>query len=135
MRALTILQPWALCILDFGKMVENRSWRPPDSLLGQRFAIHAGKVPDLPAYEGLLKEGYPLPLLSAMPFGAVVGVATLDRVVTALDDPWFCGPVGWRLRDVRGLPTPVPCRGAQGLWTLPPEVEAAVLKQVAGGAG
>ena len=64
MRALTILQPWALCILDFGKMVENRTWRPPESLLGQRFAIHAGKVPDLPAYEGLLKDGYPLPLLS-----------------------------------------------------------------------
>ena len=43
MRALTVLQPWADCICGLGKRVENRTWPPPNALIGQRIAIHAGK--------------------------------------------------------------------------------------------
>ena len=32
--------------------------------------------------------------------------------------------------DVARLAEPVPCRGAQGLWTLPEDVEAKVMGQV-----
>ena len=35
---------------------------------------------------------------------------------------WAAGPVCWVLRDVRPLPRPIPCRGALGLWELPPGV-------------
>jgi hypothetical protein len=31
---------------------------------------------------------------------------------------WFFGPVGYVLRDVHALETPVPCRGWQGFWHL-----------------
>jgi hypothetical protein len=36
----------------------------------------------------------------------------------------------WRLADVRPLAEPVPCKGALGLWTLPDDVEAAVVAQM-----
>jgi len=37
----------------------------------------------------------------------------------------------WVFRDRRHLAEPVPCKGAQGLWTLPVDVEAAVVAQLA----
>jgi hypothetical protein len=43
---------------------------------------------------------------------------------------WFFGPVGYLLRDVIPLPTPVACRGFQGFWTLPRDVEAEVRAQL-----
>lgn len=43
---------------------------------------------------------------------------------------WFFGPIGYVLRDVRALATPVPCRGWQGLWTLDAETEAKVMVQL-----
>lgn len=36
----------------------------------------------------------------------------------------------WLLANVRPLPEPVPCRGAQGLWNAPGTVAAAVLAQL-----
>lgn len=38
------------------------------------------------------------------------------------DDPWFEGPLAWRLDDLVELPEPIPCRGAQGLWLVPDEL-------------
>jgi hypothetical protein len=75
---------------------------------------------------------------------AVIAVATIDSIVfdsTGLlaneidrhlgeQRRWFFGPVGYVLRDVRALAKPVPCRGALGFWTLPPDVELAVAAQV-----
>lgn len=74
---------------------------------------------------------------------AVIGVAT----VVDLIDPeshgtcpselpadqriWFFGPIGYVLRDVVALPQPVPCRGYQGFWTLPQDVERDVRVQLA----
>lgn len=52
------------------------------------------------------------------------------QVHDLLRDNWFVGPYGWVLTDVVTLATPVPCKGAQGLWALPPDVEAAVMGQV-----
>jgi hypothetical protein len=34
----------------------------------------------------------------------------------------------WALIDVQPLAPPVPCRGAQGLWTVPEHVERLVLR-------
>lgn len=72
----------------------------------------------------------------AVPYSAIVGVARLAGVETEkaprdpwcfdpAADPWFFGPVGWRLDNVVAF-DPVPCAGAQGLWTLPPAVLAEV---------
>jgi hypothetical protein len=43
---------------------------------------------------------------------------------------WWAGPCGWVLTNVVALPCPVPCRGYQKLWCLPPDVEAEVLRQI-----
>lgn len=43
MKALTLHPEWAHAIAHLDKRVENRDWRPPASLIGQRIAIHAGK--------------------------------------------------------------------------------------------
>jgi hypothetical protein len=83
---------------------------------------------------------------------AVIAVATIDRVVHSpscthpslswcdeclalIDDlgfqhRWFFGPIGYVLRDVRALATPVPCRGWQGFWTLDGDVAAKVEAQL-----
>lgn len=131
LRALTLHQPWAFAICHLGKRVENRTWAPSIPI-GTRIAIHAGAAYD---HAGALAiaarfcEGQPPPRTLAQM--AIVAVATLKGITSDSQDPWFCGPVGWLLGDVVTLPKPVPCKGRQGLWTVP-EVEAAeVWRQVA----
>lgn len=86
---------------------------------------------------------------------AVIAIATIDDVIggeprAAVEQflqpdqrRWYFGPVGYVLRDVRALATPVPRPGALGFWYLTPrdqrergevsEVERAVMEQVSGG--
>ena len=109
------------------KWVENRRW--PTGYRGP-LAIHAGKGTQY------LDRGQ----LRAYPTGCVVAVAELVACVHlhAIEDrdPLACdqlhlvgiapirllehvhteGPWCWVLRDVRKLPEPVYCRGAQGFW-------------------
>ena len=56
MKALTLIQPWAFAIEHLGKPVENRTWPPPRTLIGQRFCIHAGKSIDDDALGGLVAD-------------------------------------------------------------------------------
>lgn len=42
MKALTVRQPWAWAIIAGYKTEENRSKAAPDSVIGQRVAVHAG---------------------------------------------------------------------------------------------
>lgn len=78
---------------------------------------------------------------------AVTAVVTIERRATLVDD-WLCdaethervcpvaerrfafGPVIYMLRDVRLLSSPVPCPGQRGFWTLPDDVERAVVAQL-----
>lgn len=59
---------------------------------------------------------------------AITALATVERFVTSPDElpkdqrGWWVGPVGWVLRDVRPLPTPIACSGQQGLWSCSGEV-------------
>lgn len=43
MRALTLIRPWDEPIVDGVKTIENRSWKPPDDVVGAHIAIHAGQ--------------------------------------------------------------------------------------------
>lgn len=45
--------------------------------------------------------------------------------------PWWMGPVGWLLEDVRAIARPVPCAGALSVWRLPDKVRTAVREQLA----
>lgn len=148
MLALTLKHPWPWAIAILGKRIENRTWHPGSRLrVGGWFAIHGGKWPssaseleDLHFRAASLANDYRdrLPggdasLLDVMAFSGVSAVAKFGGVVlpgSALSsDPWFEGPVGWLMTEVVALPEPVPCRGAQGLWPLPPDVLARVRDQ------
>ncbi len=77
-------------------------------------------------------------LLAACPYSAILGVARLARIDTFLQAdtwPWYCGPFGWVLDEVRGF-EPVPCSGALGLWEIPAAVLPTVRQRwkAAGGA-
>lgn len=152
-KGITIRQPWAVWICHRGKRVENRVWPPPQSMVGGYLAIHAGKIEsltqdevddanafaeereilDIPQDENIWRrrgDGYVLSADEKFPMrelasGAIVAVAKLSGVTDHSDDPWFVGPYGWLLDDVRVI-EPVPCRGQQGLWELPPSVLATV---------
>lgn len=152
MRALTLTQPWAGLVASGLKLIENRP-RPfiRRTDFGKRFAIHAsreiapevydrirGVAPELAASFDCDGGWWALTRVTS----AVIGVATIDDVLDARaaarsplpDDQlrWFFGPVGYVLRDVEALATPVPCRGWQGFWTLPDDVARAVVAQIGG---
>ena len=152
MKGLTLRHPWAFAIAHWGKQIENRTWKPPKALIGQRIAIHGGKVPtshdaladikyifeDLKSVHG--EPSYQVDgnlTLRDILLSGVVATAVIDRVIyleafrarnsdPAFADPWFDievdGNVGWVLRDVIVLPTPIPCKGAQGLWDVPDSI-------------
>ena len=136
LRALTIHQPWAWFITKGYKPIENRSWRPPQSLVGQWLAIHAGKTWDQATVLDDIRdmadayEGYGPSMLDLhAQCGSILAVARVTGFVTESASPWFFGPIGWTLADVIDLPEPVPCRGAQGLWKVPADVYKRVLVQ------
>lgn len=144
MKSLSIYQPWATAIASFGKTVENRGWVTHHRGL---LAIHAARnagtkwefdkaVESVAALSGLEPEGV---LRACAVRGAVVAVATLTGVCSdsyrwGFSSPLHCDCGPWAqsqsrhfiLADVRPLAEPVPAKGAQMLWTLPAEVEAAV---------
>lgn len=93
----------------------------------------------------------------ALPRGAIVAVAELRRCIP-VEWIWFGlrgvtgwpthpgdwmatprerlygdyspGRFGWLLFNVRRLPEPIPCRGAQGLWEVPAEIVAEIDRQL-----
>ena len=154
-KALTLWRPWPNAIFKHGKLVENRTWAPPDSLVGQWLAIHAGKAVD---GEGIVRcmeilKGRAVAYAHDAqdlcgPSSVIVGVVRVrgwvcrnqiresahdklphDLARAALDSPWFCGPFGWVFDFPTRCPSPVPCTGHQGLWNLPAEVEREVRDQ------
>ena len=142
LAGLTLWQPWAWAVAHGGKRTENRPWKPWPSIVGKLVAIHAAAKVDV-AEEARAAEfirtkvGLVVPEASTLPRGAIVAVARVTGCVTASADPWFFGPFGWTLTDVVALPTPLPCRGMQGLWPVPGEVARVALatwREVYGGA-
>lgn len=137
LRALTLWQPWAFAVASLGKRIENRPWRPWPSIVGKVIAVHAAAKVDPvgeAAVEGWVRRhtGLVVPPAASLPRGAIVATARVTGVVTESTSPWFMGPYGWTLDDVIALPSPVPCRGAQGLWPVPPEVAVRVFEQTKG---
>jgi hypothetical protein len=123
-------QPWAWAAAAGHKRIENRSWAPPDDLLGGQFAIHAGGKVDADAVSALARDFSLRPGANELVVGAVVAIATLDEVLVMSEDSWFeQGGYGWRLRDVLRLRYPIPCPGRLSLWSLPNAVERAAVAQ------
>lgn len=137
LRAITLWRPWPWAIIHLGKDVENRDWRPAPSLLapGDCLAIHAGKAWDAGAaiwLEGACSGDTPIPAESWLSQG-IVAIVRFAGVVETSTSTWFVGRYGWRIEDVVPLPRPVPCRGAQGLWTVPDELLSEAREQYRAG--
>ncbi len=146
MKALTLKQPWPAMFLleDDPKRIENRDWPAPRALIGQRLALHGGKVPTGRAALDEVRQALDWvndavwggdedpaewlgdPELKALCVSGIYGVAKVTDVVRVSDDPWFVGEYGWVLTDFVAIDPPVPHRGAQGLWDVNPEALALV---------
>jgi hypothetical protein len=143
-RGLTLWRPWAWAIAYAGKRIENRPWRFPAKMLGQYVAIHAGKTLDKQSVLDMRGGGYDVPADGGTQ--GIVAVAKLaycfdgdaDKLAEILGekealtqiDTWLdTESFGWVLADVVAI-DPVPCRGAQGLWPLPPDVLSLVRQQL-----
>jgi hypothetical protein len=154
MRALTLHRPWDWAMAHGGKQIENRPWKPYQSVIGQRIALHAGAIySDEGAgfIDSVLGDGSAPSADLSRPFVVVattrvlgwlrVGRANghlfldecsdlpLDHAAAAMKSPWLFGPYGWVVADTITLPEPVFCAGKQGLWALPAAVDAEVLRQ------
>ena len=113
MKALSIQQPWADLILYHGKDVENRSWRMPPWMAGERIYIHAGLRVDRDAPRfGHLDYPPGSPRL-----GAILGEVTLVECVTESESLWFLGHYGFVLKDPEAYAEPIPCRGRLKFFT------------------
>ena len=106
-KALSIKQPWADLILFRGKDIENRSWRLPDWMKGQRIYVHAGKKPDY------IDDKFPIDLER---HGAILGEVTIVDCVTESDSEWFEGSYGFVLKDAVAYDEPIPCKGSLGFF-------------------
>lgn len=136
--ALSISQPWAWRILHRDKRIENRRWAPSQvaqarRVLGLRFALHAAKSFD----ESAAAEAPPR---AELPAGAIVGAATLDRIITLAEAradatladqvDWIAGPICLVLRDVVAIARPIPARGFLGFWAIPEDAAAELAAQL-----
>lgn len=136
MKALTLWRPWPVAIFylrpELQKDVENRGWKPPEWIIGQRIAIHAGsKYVDV--FEHWLHIIKPNPseifqLLAEWKrlseIRGIIGTVLIAGYSRKLKSRWAEeGMFHWNLMDRRPLPEPIPCKGAQGLWNVPPEIE------------
>lgn len=147
LKALTLIRPWDEPVVEGVKTFENRTWIPPEIILGQHIAIHAGKKYDREA-AGEIEELFGLlPMYESdrVRAGAVVGVVKvvgyvqvkpqgigytfppIDQVEADVifQNEWLSGPYGWMLADAVSI-APVKCKGSQGLWTLPRFVDSVV---------
>ena len=131
MRALTLYRPWPWAILHAQhnpKLIENRSWKPPPSIIGQRIILHAGATFQKDAVDDILH----LTKTSVLPAEAtdmgLIGMVTVrgyasseaecEQFMLGLSD-WFSGPFGWLLSDRVVFKEPIAIKGAMGLWEVP----------------
>lgn len=126
MKALSIRQPWAWAILNLGKDVENRTWwtdyRGP-------VLIHAGKGMTRREYADACEcigdiAGWGSAPPQTLPRGGIVGMAEIIDCVSTSDSPWFGGPFGFVLTNVRPVPFR-PYGGALGFFDVPWPLEVA----------
>lgn len=111
--ALSVRQPWAWCILNIGKNIENRDWK---TTIRGPICIHAAKGMTTDEWEDCLSTvhaisvRHPFPQGSIFPpmrefdRGGIVGTVEIVGCVSDSTSPWFFGDYGFVLAN----PKPVP---------------------------
>lgn len=87
MRALTLWRPWTWAIYHAGprrKLIENRDWEPPRSVMGQIIALHAGKTFDREHTAGKSSAVERRPLVNANRAQRLNSIPHLGRLVNEL---------------------------------------------------
>lgn len=141
MRALSLWQPWASLLIWGFKQYETRSWQ---TAYRGPLAIHAAKrwqkeqiglasqfvreYPELRA-DGILRTTYD----NVPPLGCVLGIVELEIIYRTEDirdslspmerdfGDFSRGRYAWEVRVLERFETPVPYRGAQGIWEWKPD--------------
>lgn len=130
MKAMTIKQPWVHAILHEGKDIENRSWQ---RTFRGWLAIHASAMPNRQAE---FPRGYQVPDFATLDYSAICGIARVVDIVSKSRSKWFWRPddgsvnFGWVLADIQSLKSPIPCKGALGLWEVPQQVLRRIRRQL-----
>ena len=142
MKVLTLHRPWPWAIfhlppeLGAPKLIENRSWAPPEWLVGQYLGVHAGKFFDAGAEEWICKM---LGLRQLPEQAQCIGLVGVVRVMGSYRSlagvpieqrRFFFGPIGWVLDSPLALKVPLPMPGKQGLWDLNEHTERAVREEL-----
>lgn len=159
MKALTLYNPWAMLAALKEKKNETRSWYTKYRGLlaihvGATNFTEFGKT--TPFWNALSRHGLHY---ATLPSKAIIAVCTLaDCLYIACDglcqyDPkgktkigeivmplpignelafgdYRPGRFAWILSDVRQLATPIPAKGKQGLWNVPPEIQKQIRKEL-----
>ena len=136
MKALSLTQPWAELVVLGEKEWETRSWK---TTRRGRIAIHASKKFPKWAKELAENDAYYVSTLGKYPItrvvrGAIVGTVEIIAMQSTDEIRDFLGRKeiafgdyqserwGWQLANPVRLSDPIPCRGALGLWEVPPEI-------------
>jgi hypothetical protein len=125
MKAISIRQPWAHLILQGGKDIENRKW---STKYRGPILIHAAKAMTILEWaeadqfvRGTVRYHAAIEAFKGAytaPRGGIIGSAVLSNVITQSHSPWFTGPYGFVLTDLKPLPFR-PLRGMLGLFEVP----------------
>lgn len=139
MMALTFWPEWLWVIRYLCKRVENRSWKIPSGVVFKPVLLHAGKrvgggkviqglewVRDMSIASGhtCTMDGKSLQFadrhfsLEDLIYGAIVGVTAFSSC-DQIPGKWCAdGQWHWRMMYASFFESPVPCNGAQGLWSV-----------------
>lgn len=150
MKAISLWQPWASLMACGTKKNETRGWstayRGPLAICAAKRKPDELEIPE--PLMGVIWDRFGMDcderfeqVLERLPLGCVLAVVQLTGCVSTTgfapcdSVELMCGNYGpgrfaWTTDDGRRCRTPVPVVGRQGMWNLPPDVEAAVLREV-----
>ena len=140
MKAISLWEPWATAMALGLKQNETRHW--PTSHRGELAICSAKRPMDEDSkwvWEEIIKPLNP----NAQPsFGAILCVVdlfdcvkaeTIIEKISAIEydlGNYESGRFVWRTKNVRPLPVPIPIKGAQGFFNLPPVIEVSTRGQI-----
>ncbi|WP_034383093.1 ASCH domain-containing protein [Deinococcus sp. YIM 77859] len=113
LRALSIQQPWVERILTGQKNVEYRTWRVTET---GPLLLHASRTQRPKNFEAVGMQDQ----MSALPYGALVGIVDVVGVEYNEHNEEY----EWLLAHPRRFRTPIPYKGAAGIFRVPTHVVA-----------
>lgn len=137
-------QPWASLVVLGAKRIETRNRLAPQTIIGERIAIHATLTED----HLLLARTEPFRRAlwgRRLPLGALIGTVLVvsSNAMTEESIRWLAdtepdeyafghyavGRFEWVLADPEPLPEPVPWRGSRGIFLVPSELVGLTARQ------